>query len=55
LLDEIHWLIENKKNQFILCGSSSRRLRIEGVNLLGGRTWRYMFVPFYYAELKELK
>ncbi|MEI8321215.1 MAG: AAA family ATPase [Alphaproteobacteria bacterium] len=54
LLDEIHWLIENKKIQFILCGSSSRRLRAPNVNLLGGRAWRYMFVPFCYEELKEL-
>ena len=54
LLNEIHWLIENKKAQFILCGSSSRKLRFSGVNLLGGRAWRFMFVPFCYAELKEL-
>ena len=54
LLNEIHWLIENKKAQFILCGSSSRRLRFSGVNLLGGRAWRFMFLPFCYAELKEL-
>jgi hypothetical protein len=54
LLNEIHWLIENKRVQFILCGSSARRLRFPGVNLLGGRAWRYMFMPFCYAELKEL-
>lgn len=55
LLDEIHFLIEEKKNlTFILCGSSSRKLRSTGVNLLGGRAWRSMFLPFCYQELKEL-
>jgi predicted AAA+ superfamily ATPase len=55
LLDEIHGLIEDKKNlQFILCGSSARKLKQTGANLLGGRAWRYMFVPLCYPELKEL-
>lgn len=55
LLDEVHSLIESQKNvQFILCGSSARRLKSSGTNLLGGRAWRYMFVPFCYPELKTL-
>ena len=55
LLDEIHSLIEEKKNlQFVLCGSSARKLKQTGANLLGGRAWRYMFVPLCYPELKEL-
>lgn len=55
LLDEVHSLIESHKSlQFILCGSSARRLKSTGANLLGGRAWRYMFVPFCYPELKEL-
>ena len=37
LLDEVHRLIELKKYQFILTGSSARSLRREGVNLLAGR------------------
>jgi predicted AAA+ superfamily ATPase len=37
LLDNIHWLIENTTAQFILCGSSARKLKKEGVNMLGGR------------------
>lgn len=40
LLDEVHWLIENMQAQFILCGSSARKLRKRGVNLLGGRALR---------------
>ncbi|MBS0185170.1 MAG: ATP-binding protein [Proteobacteria bacterium] len=52
LLDEIHWMIENLKPlSFILCGSSSRRLRKEGVNLLGGRAWRHTFMPLIFPEL----
>ncbi len=27
LLDEVHWLIENRGMRFILCGSSARKLR----------------------------
>ena len=37
LLDEVHWLIENKKLSFLLTGSSARKLRQKHVNLLGGR------------------
>ena len=55
LLDEIHFLIEEKKNlTFILCGSSSRKLRSTGANLLGGRAWRSMFLPLCYQEIQEL-
>jgi predicted AAA+ superfamily ATPase len=55
LLDEVHGLIESEKHlQFILCGSSARRIKTMGANLLGGRAWRSMFVPFCYPELKEL-
>ncbi len=41
LLDEVHWLHENRGIQFALCGSSARKLRHGGVNLLGGRALRY--------------
>ena len=34
LLDEVHWLMENKKLRFILCGSSARKLRRGHANLL---------------------
>ncbi|MEY3197006.1 MAG: hypothetical protein RLZZ59_374 [Pseudomonadota bacterium] len=55
LLDEVHHMIETNKNlKFILCGSSARRLKFTGANLLGGRAWRYVFMPFCYAELKTL-
>lgn len=41
VLDEVHWLIENKKVMFGLCGSSARKLKRQGVNRLGGRALRY--------------
>ena len=37
LIDEVHRLIENKKLKFILTGSSPRKLRKKGQNLLAGR------------------
>lgn len=55
LLDEVHRLIElYKDKQFILCGSSARRLKQTGANLLGGRAWRFIFTPLCYPELKTL-
>jgi len=54
LMDEIHWLIENKKYQFILSGSSARKLRRGNVNLLGGRAWRFELFPFVTKELTEI-
>jgi uncharacterized protein len=51
LLDEVHWLIENTSAQFILCGSSARKLRKQGVNLLGGRALRYHFYPLIFPEI----
>ena len=53
LLNEIHWLIENENLYFILCGSSTRKLRSSGVNLLGGRAWTYLFFPFLYPEMPD--
>ena len=41
LLDEVHWLIENRTLVFALCGSSARKLRRGHANLLGGRAERY--------------
>ncbi len=54
VLDEVHWLIENKGLQFILCGSSARKLRRGQFNLLGGRAWRYEMFPLVTAELENI-
>ena len=54
VLDEVHWLIENKKLRFILCGSSARKLKRGRANLLGGRAWRYEMFPLSWPEIKDL-
>jgi uncharacterized protein len=41
VLDEVHWLMENKGAHFALCGSSARRVKRGSANLLGGRAVRY--------------
>ena len=53
LLDEVHWLIENKHLNFILSGSSARKLRRGGANLLGGRALRRTLFPFVSAEIPD--
>ncbi len=54
LLDEVHWLIENRGLSFILCGSSARKLKRGGVNLLGGRAWRYEMYPLVSPEIGDV-
>lgn len=54
ILDEVHWLIENKRFQFILCGSSARKLKRGHANLLGGRAWRYELYPLVTPEIGEV-
>jgi predicted AAA+ superfamily ATPase len=53
IMDEVHWLIENRGIRFILCGSSARKLKRGGANLLGGRAWRYEFFPLVTAEVSK--
>ena len=53
LLDEVHWLIENKHLRFILCGSSARKLKRCGANLLGGRAVRNVLFPLVSAEIPD--
>lgn len=52
LLDEVHNLIEAKNIHFLLTGSSARKLRNKGVNLLGGRARTRRLRPFILKELK---
>lgn len=54
ILDEVHWLIENRGLRFILCGSSARKLKRGQANLLGGRAWRYELFPLVSSELREI-
>jgi predicted AAA+ superfamily ATPase len=53
LLDEVHWLIENRRLRFILCGSSPRKLKRSGGHLLGGRAVRYLLFPFVSSEIPD--
>lgn len=52
LLDMVHKLIESKKGvRFILTGSSARKLKRSGVDLLAGRALLKTMHPFMAAEL----
>jgi predicted AAA+ superfamily ATPase len=51
LLHEVHRLIETKKYRFILTGSSPRKLKRKGPNLLAGRALTLSMHPFSVAEL----
>ncbi len=52
LLNVVHSLIEEKRGiQFVLTGSSARKLKREGVNLLAGRALLRHMPPFFAAEL----
>ena len=51
LLNEVHRFIEERKLRFALTGSSARKLRHTGVNLLGGRAVTRTMYPFLPEEL----
>ena len=53
LLDEVHYLIESKKINFALSGSSARKLRRHGANLLAGRALSIQLFPMAYVEYKD--
>lgn len=53
LLDEVHSLIQRKNIRFILSGSSARKLRRLGTNLLGGRAVREQMFPLVSAEIPD--
>jgi predicted AAA+ superfamily ATPase len=54
LLGVVHSLIEEKRGwHFILTGSSARKLKRTGVNLLGGRAVKRSLHPFMASELKQ--
>lgn len=51
LLNEVHWLIENRHTRFVLCGSSPRKIIRSGANLLGGRALRFELFPLVSREI----
>ena len=53
LLNEVHRAIEAKQLRFALLGSSARKLKAAGVNLLAGRALKRTMFPLSAAELGE--
>lgn len=51
LFDAIQVLIDSKDAHFILTGSSARKLKRHGINLLPGRIKRYHLSPLLWGEL----
>lgn len=53
LLNEVHRLIENLHIVFLLTGSSARKLKKQGVNLLAGRARQAELYPLTYHEFEQ--
>lgn len=53
LLDEVHRLIEEKQYKFLLTGSSARKLRCDGANMLGGRAREIQMFPLTSHEIDD--
>ena len=53
LLNYVHQLIEEKKWNFVLTGSSARKLKSTGINLLAGRAITKTLHPFVPLELGD--
>ncbi len=53
LLNEVQWLIVRKGIRFILSGSSARKLRRGGANMLGGRARQTNLYPLVSAEIPD--
>lgn len=51
LLDVVHQIIESRKLHFALTGSSARKLKRGGANLLAGRAFDFKFHPLTHREL----
>ena len=53
LLNEVHRAIETKRLRFALLGSSARKLKAAGTNLLAGRALPKTMFPLSAAELRD--
>lgn len=53
ILDEVHRMISLHDARFVLTGSSARKLKRAGVNLLGGRARELHFFPLVSSEIPE--
>ena len=55
LLNAVHWLIVNRDIRFLLCGSSARKLKRLGANMLGGRAVRRQLFPLVSCEIPDFE
>lgn len=55
LLNEVHFLIEEFKINFLLTGSSVRRLKSQNANMLGGRARKAELFPISFSEMNNFK
>ena len=53
LLDVVQRLIDKRRFKFILTGSSARKLKRGGANLLAGRAYTYNLYPLTHLELGD--
>ncbi len=53
LLDVVHLLMSEVKQVFVMTGSSARKLKRGGANLLAGRAFVYNFFPLTFLELGD--
>ena len=53
LLNEVHWLMENRGISFALCGSSATKVKRGAANLLGGRAVRCELLGITAGELGD--
>lgn len=53
ILDEVHRLIESERLTFLLTGSSARKLKRGGANLLAGRAWWAELFPLTSKEIPD--
>lgn len=53
LLDVVHRLMGETRKYFVLTGSSARKLKRGGANLLAGRAFLYHLFPLTFCELGE--
>ncbi|MFN0117139.1 MAG: ATP-binding protein [Elusimicrobiota bacterium] len=53
LLNEVQRLIQNRHIHFLLTGSSARKLKRGGANLLGGRAWLASLFPLVSVEIPQ--
>jgi len=53
VLDEVHRLIQKRGIRFLLTGSSARKLKRGGANLLAGRAWEARLFPLVSREIPD--